>query len=804
MLKKNYLLAMLSLLMLMFTGCLKDKEEEFKVDSKVTGYSINGSKVTFTFNKSMAGSQIAADAVISEVHVAGTMTAWNKSAAGWSMAEKDGVWTLEKTLTEINVPGNCGNPEFKFVVFIKDSTGALKSTWLLPPEDMEIGYKYNNGSKTDLNRVIIFNKSDIETVKENNVKQMTLKTKTTDFATDEELANFRAVETGSLGKGVFFRSYHPFILSKSLNYAELTDIENVRLAKVQELMAKNGVKSVINLSDTATEVTDKANTAYKEMYIAGNVLLSGTDYSKAYFLSNGDDFAKVVKSIGDFVISHEGPYMIHCRLGTDRTGVFTAVLEGLMGATWSEIAADYDKSNNAGFGEYRSPKLLKYSLEHMLGITINDSTVISSNIENYLKTNANILYTDADIALIKSQLSTPKIDKLKGYTITSDSVKFIMTKENFASQLSAGATVTAVNIAGSFNGWNATSTDWKMVQSGVTENFTLEKAQTLVKIPGNSGHPEFKYVITTKEADGTTKTSQWMQPAAGLQDGYRFKQKLTDSNTLVIFAEDNLSEIIADETQAMTIKTTESVFTSVEQITNFRNVKTGNLGDKKLFRSYHPFIPSRTTDADLKDIETLKISKIEGLMAANGIKSIINLSENPVGSTGTVMLKDANGKYYFVYKGANYYANTTYQTALEVGNVLNYETSYNVVYYNSTSDDYAKLMKAVCDFVMTHDAPYMVHCRLGTDRTGTVTGFLEALMGATWGEIAADYSKSNEQGFREFRNAKILKYSFEKMLGTTLTDSTKLDTGIMNFLKTNANIKYTDEQIAAIKAKLSN
>ena len=328
-----------------------------------------------------------------------------------------------------------------------------------------------------------------------------------------------------------------------------------------------------------------------------------------------------------------------------------------------------------------------------------------------------------------------------------------------------------------------------MVKSTTEEVWTLEKVKSLVKIPGKSGHPEYKFVITTKEKDGTTKTSQWMQPATELAVGYRFLQKPNDSNTLVIFAEDNLNEIIADETQAMTIKTTESAFATVEQMSNFRNVKTGNLGDKKLFRSYHPFIASRPTDTDLKDIEAVKISKIEGLMAANGIKSIINLSENPVGSTGTVLLKDVDGKYYFTYKSKNYYANATYQTALEAGNVLNYETSYNIVYYTSTGDDYAKLMKAVCDFVITHDAPYMVHCRLGTDRTGTVTGFLEALMGATWGEIAADYSKSNEQGFREFRNAKILKYSFEKLLGTTLTDSTKLDTGIINFLKTNANIK---------------
>ena len=73
------------------------------------------------------------------------------------------------------------------------------------------------------------------------------------------------------------------------------------------------------------------------------------------------------------------------------------------------------------------------------------------------------------------------------------------------------------------------------MKSTKEEVWTLEKTQILVKIPGNSGHPEYKFVITTKEADGTTKTSQWMQPATGLQDGYRFLQKPNDSNTLVIF-----------------------------------------------------------------------------------------------------------------------------------------------------------------------------------------------------------------------------------------------------------------------------
>jgi protein tyrosine/serine phosphatase len=399
-------------------------------------------------------------------------------------------------------------------------------------------------------------------------------------------------------------------------------------------------------------------------------------------------------------------------------------------------------------------------------------------------------------------------EKLQGYKIdTVENVKFVMTEELFKTQLSTEAEITAVNVAGSFNGWNATSTDWKMVKSTTEDVWTVEKTPSLVKIPGNSGHPEFKFVITTKEADGTTKTSQWMQPLTGLQDGYKFKQNLTNSNTLVIFADDNLNEIIADETQAMTIKTTESAFTTVEQMTNFRNVKTGNIGDKKLFRTYHPFIASRAADADLKEIEAIKISKMEELMAANGIKSIINLSEKEPGSAEgrTTLIKDSiTGEYYLTANLVKYIAKTTYKNAIDSNNVLFYETSYNTVYYESTTDDYAKLMKAVCDFVRTHDAPYMVHCRLGTDRTGAVIGFFEALMGATWGEIATDYSKSNEQGFREFRSSRILKYSFEKLLGTTLTDSSKLDTGIINFLKTNENIKYTDEQIAEIKAKLAN
>lgn len=42
-----------------------------------------------------------------------------------------------------------------------------------------------------------------------------------------------------------------------------------------------------------------------------------------------------------FLAAHEGPYLIHCREGKDRTGFVTAMLECLMGATADEVIADY-------------------------------------------------------------------------------------------------------------------------------------------------------------------------------------------------------------------------------------------------------------------------------------------------------------------------------------------------------------------------------------------------------------------------------------------------------------------------------
>jgi hypothetical protein len=46
------------------------------------------------------------------------------------------------------------------------------------------------------------------------------------------------------------------------------------------------------------------------------------------------------------MLTHKGPYLVHCYAGVDRTGFVCAVLGALMGAKLREIISDYVDSYN--------------------------------------------------------------------------------------------------------------------------------------------------------------------------------------------------------------------------------------------------------------------------------------------------------------------------------------------------------------------------------------------------------------------------------------------------------------------------
>jgi hypothetical protein len=60
-----------------------------------------------------------------------------------------------------------------------------------------------------------------------------------------------------------------------------------------------------------------------------------------------------------------------------------------MGASWQEIVADYQQSNQLGIGEYRSEELLAYSFQQLLD-NANIKNELQSKITNYLRDRSNL------------------------------------------------------------------------------------------------------------------------------------------------------------------------------------------------------------------------------------------------------------------------------------------------------------------------------------------------------------------------------------------------------------------------------
>ena len=183
------------------------------------------------------------------------------------------------------------------------------------------------------------------------------------------------------------------------------------MAQVQTYMQEKGVQSVITLyKDDETATLDAAKnetiSSYHQALIdAGhNLYLPDADYNTVYFNSDSAKFGGWIKQVVEFIISdaNQAPVEIHCRLGTDRTGVFSAVIASLMGASWNDIVSDYQSSNNMAIKEFRDYKLLKYSFEKMLKVDLDDSSVnLQQEMTTYMISNGYLTQTQIDALIVK-------------------------------------------------------------------------------------------------------------------------------------------------------------------------------------------------------------------------------------------------------------------------------------------------------------------------------------------------------------------------------------------------------------------
>lgn len=80
--------------------------------------------------------------------------------------------------------------------------------------------------------------------------------------------------------------------------------------------------------------------------------------------------------------------------------MFCGILAALCGATWDEIAADYQLSNRMGIQEFRDYHLLQYSFQKMLDVEdISQVPDISAAVTSYFVDKQ--ILTSGEIAMLK-------------------------------------------------------------------------------------------------------------------------------------------------------------------------------------------------------------------------------------------------------------------------------------------------------------------------------------------------------------------------------------------------------------------
>ncbi|MBQ4425262.1 MAG: tyrosine-protein phosphatase [Lachnospiraceae bacterium] len=224
-----------------------------------------------------------------------------------------------------------------------------------------------------------------------------------DYPSDEVFANFRNIHPGNIKEGILYRSASP------------CDNQHKRAPYVDTLMAEAKVRCILNLSDNEVKIeryisADDFNSPYfLSLYEEGNVIPLAMNMN---FVS--EEFTQKIANGFAAMAEKEGPYLVHCTEGKDRTGFVCMLLEALCGAGYQEIVDDYMLTYDNYYKINEEKDKVKYdiilekNLIAMLYTVTGDKTVdlttadLSAYAKDYLKAAG---MTDAQIDLLISRLT---------------------------------------------------------------------------------------------------------------------------------------------------------------------------------------------------------------------------------------------------------------------------------------------------------------------------------------------------------------------------------------------------------------
>ncbi len=235
----------------------------------------------------------------------------------------------------------------------------------------------------------------------------------------DEFANFRAISTRGIREGVLYRTSTP--LDPSIGRSAYAD------AALQLV----GVTVIMNLADDETTLHSYEGVedtyAIKQKIIPLNLSVDVT----------ADDFKEKIAKGLRFFAENKGVYAIHCKEGTNRAGIVSAILELFMGASLEEVTGDFMTSyyNYYGIGvdDRRYDKIIDANLTKTLqkAFEIEDLTNIDlqAEAEEYIRSTG---LTDEEISALRDNLGIDDIlaamDDLKGkFTPKKGKIKVTMT-----------------------------------------------------------------------------------------------------------------------------------------------------------------------------------------------------------------------------------------------------------------------------------------------------------------------------------------------------------------------------------------
>ena len=142
---------------------------------------------------------------------------------------------------------------------------------------------------------------------------------------------------------------------------------------------------------------------------------------------------------------------------------------------------------------------------------------------------------------------------------------------------------------------------------------------------------------------------------------------------------------------------------------NFRSIATTGIKSGVLYRSSSPI-----------NNEIARAAYANSLAEAVGVKTVLNLADN------AEMIAE--------YRKADDFKSEYYANLFDNGNIATLNMGVDL-----KDEEFGNKLAEGLKFMITKEAPYLIHCNEGKDRAGFVSAILEALMGASMDEIVADY-----------------------------------------------------------------